>query len=866
MISRRVRLFVLMVAVVLTAMASTLAQARVVGVVFDDSGSMASRIHLPTFGVQMLTSTLDTRSGRDVLLTLRLSKTGAGVIEESIASTFALQTTVDNIRNSWPIANGGTPYQPIELMLQRMVQRLRQGESGTLFVLTDGQIDRPPAVPDMQRKFDELKQELDAKQAAINVEFMLIAVGPDRDNVRQAVASQKVRDTLLERFNGNRRDQRGRLLGDHEVTDIRELFDSMKDVVARISETDVSRIGNYVSYAGNQVTVNTPVSVIRMVSIAKAINSEPPAIERRSFDPTSSFRIGSGMAQADRALPNQAFRANTEQMIFEPALPAGQHTISFSGSAQENVFLIFETNARVEISVLNADNTEVQKNAAGDYVLVRNREYRLAEILVDETDKGRRVVPLSTLKGQPRFTATIDEAGGGRQVHALPIVAAEDRAVGPIRFDKVGNRIVRGKVQLDGFVSPISAPTALRVIEGTLKVETNMKAAEPCPDCPAGTIKSIVKAARTNVPIASVNLLPDGEIQGKAMLDLSALPAGITLVDAGGNRMADGTTIELVPKRPLQFTLVRPARPSAELIGKPIKLAIGLHGDPTVGEHRVEGSLLIEVPAAKLTHITTTGTAGDNDHASLDATELVAASAHFGFKVEDNLSEVTAENFRVDDPLWLTALGHESSGNVATVIPRSRYLCTCFLWLERGSHTIEIAYVSSDGLQSAKASIPFRIDPTWREILFGCLLLLLILLLLGWVIGVGINTWSARRFPRESFLEIDEGHQLPRHVPMRGRNWTFLKALFWPIIGRPDEHRQIEGLDLTAGNRLHLRVHRDAEDLNVRGEWLSERFSLNEKLDKLNFQLNWQEAVQKRGPPIISIRCCKTPGERGIDR
>jgi hypothetical protein len=855
----------LLLAVALTIMVPQATEARVVGVVFDDSGSMKSRIHLPTFGVQMLTSTLDTQSGRDVLLTLRLSKTGAGVVEENIASTSALQTTIDNIRREWANADGGTPYQPIESMMQRMVQKLRPGETGTLFILTDGQIDRPPAVPEMQRKFDAFKQELDAKKAAINVEFMLIAVGTDRETVRKAVAEQKVRETLLERFNGNRRDPQGRLLGDHEVTDIRDLFNIMKEIVARISETDVSRIGNYVSYAGNSVTVTTPVSVVRIVSIAKAINVPPPVIERRNFEPSASFSIGSRMAQADAALPGQAFRANTEQMIFQPALPDGQHTLTFSGSAQENVFLVFETNARVEISVFNPDNTEVQKDNSGAYVLVRNRDYRLVEILVDETEKGRRVVPLSTLKGQSRFSATIDEAGGARQTYSLEIVPNENRAVTPLRIGKVGNLIARGKVQLDGFVSPVSNATQLRVIEGTLKVGTSIKPSEPCADCPAGTIKSTVGAAGPDVPVATVDLIPEGEIQGKAKLDLSGLPAGIGLVDQNGARVADGAEIDLVPKRPLHFRIVRPARPLTELLGKPLNLAVRLRGDPTVGNHAVEGTLFIAVPDAKLIHTATTGTSGDTEYASLNATKIVDGAVRFAFKVEGNLGEVSPADFSIADPLWLTTLKREASGNGVIVTPHTRYVCVCFLWLDRGSHSVDVVYSSSDGLQKATASVPFSIDPTWREILFGCLFLLLMLLLLAWAIGVVINTWNARRFPSESFLEIDEGHQLPRHVLMRGRNWTFLRALFWPLFGRPDEHRVMEGLDLTAGNRLHLLVRRDAEDLNVRGEWLSERFSFNEKIEHLKFELNWQETVQKRGPPTISIRCCKSAGDSKLD-
>src|ERR1043166_7527454 len=50
------------------------AAGRTIGLVFDDSGSMKHNIQLPTFGVQLLVSTLDGREGRDRLFSIRLSQ------------------------------------------------------------------------------------------------------------------------------------------------------------------------------------------------------------------------------------------------------------------------------------------------------------------------------------------------------------------------------------------------------------------------------------------------------------------------------------------------------------------------------------------------------------------------------------------------------------------------------------------------------------------------------------------------------------------------------------------------------------------------------------------------------------------------
>lgn len=851
------------IAVLIVLIVPAAASARVIGIVFDDSGSMAPRIHLPTFCVQLLASTLDAGSGKDRLLTIRLSQLSGGVVEENIGTPEALQRTVENIRRSWARAHGGTPYAPIELMLQAIVQRLKPEEIGTLVILTDGQIDRPPPFAEMQRAFARLKQELDAKRASIDVEFMLIAVGPDRDVVRRAVNDQRVRAALLEQFNGNRQERDGRLVGEHEVTDIRDLFDNMKKIVARISGTDVARIGAYVSYSNNTVTIDTPLSVTRMVSVVKAVNAEPRNGEARGFRPSQTFRVGSGMDAQDRALPNQVFRSSTEQMSFRPALEPGRHAISFDTPVADNVFLVFETNARVEMTVVDDKGVEARRDQSDAYVLARNRDYRLVEVLVDETAQGRRVVPLSSLTGQTIFTATIDEPGGGRRILPMTIAPAENRAVAAYRPDKLGVFVARGRAQLEGFVSPLSKPVQMKVIEGTLTVQSTVLPSQPCSDCPADTIRSTIGHDAGSVDVATIEITPKGDSPGSAILDVSGVPHGLSLLDQSGNVVAGGAGVNLAPDQPMRFRLVRAARPPPDVVDKTVPLTIRLRGEQTMtGEHTIQRSVSIMVPKVRLTYAGHRGGTDDGDRLIVSGTDLSGAKSSLDFKVENALDPVTPENFKLTSSAWLFGVDWKVAGDRLTAVPAARYWCMCFLWIDRGDHDINVAYSGADGIQNATATATLDVQPTLREIIFGCLALLLLVLGLVWAIGAIFNALAARRFPGDSFMEIDEGQQVSRKVSLRGRNWTFLRALLWPIFGRPDERRVVEGLDLTAGNRLLLlRVGRDSEDLNVRGEWLSERFSVNEKLERLLFNLNWQETVQKKGPPTLSIRCWRSAGD-----
>jgi hypothetical protein len=153
----------------------------VVGILFDDSGSMASRIQLPTFGAQLLVSTLDGRNGQDRLFTLRLSQaiavmgTGGDITAkdlppggvtadnvaqwvsrrgpslaytaEDIATDAAQQATMDKMARQWARAGGNTPYEPVEILLDRLTSETKPGEDAVLVVLTDGQFNTPADIP-----------------------------------------------------------------------------------------------------------------------------------------------------------------------------------------------------------------------------------------------------------------------------------------------------------------------------------------------------------------------------------------------------------------------------------------------------------------------------------------------------------------------------------------------------------------------------------------------------------------------------------------------------------------------------------------------------------------------------------------------
>src|SRR5205823_1708730 len=150
----------LLCAVLLLAAAAGSAAAagkRVVGIVYDDSGSMAGRSNLPAFAAQLLASSLDVAGSRDRLFSIRLSTfekarrradvasaLGQGISPASVAALEAIrvpdlprveaigpattQTVIDVIRREWAKPSSDTPYGPVEIMLNALVEATEPGD------------------------------------------------------------------------------------------------------------------------------------------------------------------------------------------------------------------------------------------------------------------------------------------------------------------------------------------------------------------------------------------------------------------------------------------------------------------------------------------------------------------------------------------------------------------------------------------------------------------------------------------------------------------------------------------------------------------------------------------------------------------
>lgn len=853
-------------------------QARVVGVVFDDSGSMIPREHLPTFGVQLLVSTLDGRPGSDRLLTLRLSegppliraRPGAQLPEQPIRDARQLQGTIDRIRTDWPrITDGtGTPYAAVDVMLRGIVAALKPGETGFLVVVSDGGFGDPPDPATLRRIYETYKAELDLKEASLRVEFLLIAF-PDRAAVEEMVEKQQVRKTLLEVFNGAAPNAGAVPRGQYDVTDIKDLMRALKTVVADVSGTAENLSDTYVRTSGAVRTIDSPLAISRIVTVATAPDRQRlPHLRDTSFQGAERVVYASRMDRADVSAPSLIQVGETTQLVFAPRLLfAGAHSLTFDRPIGDDVTMIFQTAASVRLDVLTEAGAPVPTDGQGRRILARGVRYTLAATLVDETPQGPAPVPLTALRGRTTFEAILDR--GNRRL-PMTVDAGSNRALAEFSVDWLGDGTARGEVALEGFVTSPSQPVKLVAVDGATTFETTLRGLEPCRGCAAGTIGATFDAAGRQTDLADVTLTPRGSLSGKAKLDRAGLPPWVEVIDESGTPVADGAAIPIVPGTAIRLKLRRSGILPADVPAATVPFSLALRTEaPLSGDGTVQGAVQISAAPADLRFREHRGPDDGSGRLVASASALRDGGLDLVFALEGAVTSNTLQNFTASyDGRLVEIVVADVAGGRIVLRPQVSRWCVCFLWFSQGIHRVRLDYRGPGSLQTATADAEIVVAPSLREIVTGCAELLGLILLLAWLLGAAIITARTARFPKESVAEIQEGSQLPRYVDLRRLNLTFLKALLWPIRRLwtkglvPHEHRLVDGLTIVArrGGYL-LKLDRDMS-LEVRGQNVQDMLALNPRLAEL--RMNWREVITLHGPPATRVRLLRSLSEGAL--
>lgn len=811
------------------ASAPPAAAAKIVGILYDDSGSMTGRTHLPAFGAQVLASTLDGRPGHDQLLSARLSDFNAelrrsgGMLarvrerygEASSATIEAIenlgldfvhresfenpgihQTFLDTIASGWVRAQGKTPYEPLELVLRQLVERTGTDDQAFLIVLTDGAFfdgERPgPGRAALERAYRSYKQRL---KGSLRVEFILI--GPDADTRRQ-VDKQGVRDGLLSVFNGGASD------GNHQVDTVDDLRRALFDITARITSTDRSGSGDLVRTDGDRIAVSSPFSITRIVSVAAGAADRPvPELAETSFAAAPAMTLSSAMRGPDTAdgWRNERLRATTTHFRFQPALPSGPFALRYDRPVEDKVMLLFETGARLELAVRDGQGGVVPPGPDGVIELMQGRPYVLNASLSEPVGRPdrREAFDFAKLPRSARLTAWTDP-GGRRSDLPLTLDVPNNRAQGVLSTDATGTYEAGGTFSVPGFVILEGARLKLRVVSPTVAYGIGVQSAVPCPGCEPDEVMAPLHPGVTKDTIGRLTV---SQTQGRAAQVTVALrdaPAWLGLVDAAGVPVPPDRPLPLSAGQPITLELRRDLTGATGLGRRENRIMIEVRSlPPYVGEATKPMAVILEPPDVALNYAGHSRGPASGPPLTLTGTDLEAGDKSLFFEIANSPVPPQAGQIRVEAPGGLLKVGVELTGSRLALRVGSDQ-CACALWFRHlvGAlpDRVTVSYRLIDDLEPASTTVPIRLEPGAWEALESCLPLILAALGVVYAAMAARTFFSTHRFPRGSVAQIlDRNATLPRYEDLRHRS---VRSLGFLLLRRSHARRVVEGLLLEA--------------------------------------------------------------------
>jgi hypothetical protein len=822
---------------------------RVVGILFDDSGSMAGRLNLPAFGAQVLVSSLDGVVGQDSLYTIRLSvfekevsketsrvgrivraqrsfspeyirslletQTEAMPRKEEIQTQESQQKTIQLIREQWPVLQHATPYEPLEILLEQLARAAKPDQDVFLVILTDGEFDRenlpgPDKYPPEEEYLRRIYSNYEARfSGRLRVEYLLISdMGTKGIRLRKSVETQKVRETLLSVFNKSASVPGVPMDGEHNVSSVPELVGAIQTIIARISATDRSDKSEVAKPLGKSIHIQSPFSVSRLISIANGpVTEGAPNITSNNFNRAPDLRLESRMDNADdrSGWANQRQMAITSHFRFDPPRSAeSEIVLNFDKDPSKNVLLLFQTEARYELRVRDSSGELVATNADGSVNLVERRGYTVEGVLVDYNPSGTGVrdVPFASLPQSAKFSAFV--AGAPPPSGAAPRRSAidlrrndpKDRAAGVLAIPAAGDYNLTGEFNLPGFVSKSAAARKLHVQSGSVGYSVDVRAEKPCTGCAADELRVTARQLREDRKLATVHIEQLQGVASEGRLTLQA-PPNVVLADREGKAIGRSIDVNLSPGSglDLQLRLTEDFNPGPGKTSNDVGLSLTAN-EPFSGRAAAQRRLVVDIPDVKLHYV---GNSRDSplDKAFVTSGESLNKGADFlRFRAENLPSDVRPEDLQIVGASRLLQLERRDGADGIELVPRQRW-CTCLTWAFGVPNAVGLEYVGSPGYRPAATHAAFAFAPTLWELGMSCGAILLVLLALTWAIAAAYLYFTAFRFPRGSHLEISRANSpVPESEPLRGSEGRLLLAALF--LRRANEQTSVRGLYLEA--------------------------------------------------------------------
>ncbi|KMW56904.1 hypothetical protein AIOL_001861 [Candidatus Rhodobacter oscarellae] len=820
------------------------AQARVIGIVYDDSGSMtnAGTVHLPTFGAQFIVSTLEGNDPNDPdrLFYGRLNQSRPS--SPGINTTGAQQSAIQTIERQFTSGGGNTPIKMVGDMLDAILAAQRDGEEVYLVVITDGQFGG-----DFNRFQRQVQAALRDAKGPIRSEFVLINPS-DSDSFVQSVRDQDVFPFLNTSFNGSADD------GFHNVTNFDAMFEAVKAITARISGTEDLGQANNIRKSGATMTLESPFSISRIVAVSSSEDgSPPPSVTSTSFTATDTFSFDSGMTEPDRASGwNKIVKGYTQHFVFRPALSPGKHTLEYDRQLNNGSFLLFEADAVVDLRLFDPSGQMLQPGADGVIEVTLDAEYDLQSQVYSEKSTTTPV-PFSEIDSNARFKTDVRDPTDAQTSIPMPRNDAADRAEGKATFTQVGEHTLRSVLRWPGFVSPTSKSINVRVLDRRAEMSISIV---PTNQDGSGNITFDVLAGGTSAlqRIAVISVHDATGLAVEYSMTLSELPGWAELQRANGDILEPSDTV------PVSESLTLVVDGSAITSGNQVKtwpfVLAARAASPVIGEVEATGTILPVVAPVVLNPAGHSKDPTGTTPLPMNGTEL-RENKHkttgkingLDFQIRDALSSPEiGKNIEVitNAPLGVGIIA-EVNGDLVSAYPTTAWWCPCILYFRDAPIQVFVEFDDGNGLQQARSpSQTLQVTVTAREAITSCLLILLAILIFLYLLKALLNGLATQRFPKRSIAEIDDNSEVTKKQHLRGRNRTFFKVLAWPIFGVPHERTSVGGIALQArrGGCLLLLTGSNLGYVSDTYDDLEEFREDNPKKDQV--AIGWLEEFQRK--------------------
>lgn len=833
-------LFALMVTLILVGGS---AQARVVAILFDDSGSMAQKIQLPAFAAQLLVASLDGRGGRDRLVTARMNLAGAlRTIElQDIGTLDAQRELIDRIATDWPRPDGGTPYEQLPRLLEAIRELQQPGEEAFLIVLTDGAFEPEPNASASAQQFSELLATL---PGPLRVEYVLI--GPDQPStldaaltVGEVVKRQGIRDVLLGTF--NRDPGRGR----HDVADALGLTEAIRDIVASTSSTNRADLERFLERGPKDIRIRSPLSIRRVVTIATAeMGATLERPDTAALSPRETYALTSRMLEPDRAeaWANTRLQGEATHLLFDPPLSAGDHDLLFDNDVRDTLVLI-ETEAELETYFTDATGVRIDPDADGVVTLVEGADARVAVEIIDAVDGQKTRVPIGAF-GEDA-TVTVDDTAGGAQ---RELIVNTDAGTGAVfaPLPTAGQRTGRISAALSvRGLETASPPKAYRIVPSDAQMTVRLIPAAGCADCDGKTLDKALTGTGADSLAGYAEITALAPIAGTINVSITGDDGIVSLSDTAA---VTELSLQLRAGEPLsQSVPVYLTKPADNILrsGKHVfaVTARAVATAPLSGGSEAAGTLRLSALEAELIATGTTRDRGQTGPLVLDIQTLKRGDVGLVFEVRNALADPKSGTVEVLNAGYLR-FEPEFDGPVLRLTTRTSAICSCLLAFDQTERTIRVQWRDGSGLQAAEAKVEVRVAiPFLWQGAIACGRHFLLLISVLYVLRGLIFAVRTRVFPRGSGIDIAdrEGdprfHQFPSGLPTR------LIAFLLPFGNRDQQHR-VAGLRLQAASNGALVLFSDSEPSYVFeyvGQPISAMVEVNPK--QKNYRMSWDESA-----------------------